>query len=320
MSLVPSFMVVRQLELGDVILATPIIRQLYQDHAGQCDIDVLTMRPEVFQNSPFVRRIYTPKNFSEVKGPYTRVINLDLAHENRPRVHAVDAYALTSHGTVGKIEARRLELFPSDADRLRAKSIQAEDIVGDFLVIHFPNDAGPSRNLPDLITKKIIDILLEFTDLKIAQIGSARDTAFINHPRLVSLDGGLNIHELREIIASAKCFIGVESSTFYIAACTDTPIISMFSSTHHRLREPLERPPHARFIAIQPQVDCYGCEEHYKPPVTGLICHRGNANSPPCKDMFDLDNIHQSLIDLGLATPLNPQTSIKPPHLTTDKL
>ena len=37
MNLVPSFMVVRQLAMGDVLLATPIIRQLYQDHAGQCD-------------------------------------------------------------------------------------------------------------------------------------------------------------------------------------------------------------------------------------------------------------------------------------------
>ena len=80
MNLVPSFMVVRQLAMGDVLLATPIIRQLFQDHAGQCDIDVLTMKPEIFDNSPYVRRVYTPQTFSEAKGPYARVINLDLAY------------------------------------------------------------------------------------------------------------------------------------------------------------------------------------------------------------------------------------------------
>ena len=304
MNLVPSFMVVRQLAMGDVLLATPIIRQLYQDHAGQCDIDVLTMKPEIFENNPYVRRVYTPQTFSEAKGPYARVINLDLAYENMPHVHVVDAYAMTSHGAADKIENKRLELFPSDADRARAKLVQTSDIAGDYVVIHMRKDTWPSRNLPDATWKQILDILLESTDFKIVQVGSTHEIAFDYHPRLLNMLGGFNIHELREIIAGAKCYVGVDSGTLHVAACTDTPVIAMFSSAHHRLREPLERPPQARFIPIQPQVDCYGCQEHYPPPITGVICHRGDPYSPPCKDAFDVENIRQSLIDLGLAKPV----------------
>ena len=301
MDTVPSFMIVRQLAMGDVLLATPIVRQLYKDYGGNCHIDLLTLKPEIFANNPYIRRVFTPESFSEAKGPYTRVINLDLAYENMPHVHIVDAYALTSHGAADKIENKRLELFSSDADRAGAKSAQTKDIGGDYVVIHMRKDTWPSRNLPDATWKKILDILLESTDFKIVQVGSSHEIAFNYHPRLLNMLGKFNVHELREIIASAQCYVGVDSGTLHIAACTDTPIVAMFSSAHHRLREPLERPPHARFIPIQPAVDCYGCQEHYPPPITGVICHRGDPYSPPCKDAFDVENIRQSLIDLGLA-------------------
>ena len=302
-------MVVRQLALGDVLLATPIIRQLYLDHGGQCVIDVLTMKPEIFDNNPYVRRVFTPQTFSEAKGPYNRVINLDLAYENLPHFHVVDAYAMTSQGAVEKIENKRLELFPSEADRQRAALVQSQDIGGDYVVIHMRKDTWPSRNLPEATWKKILDLLLEHTDFKILQVGSHHEIAFDYHPRLLNRLGHYSIHVLREIIAGARCYLGVDSGTLHIAACTDTPIIAMFSSAHHRLREPLERPPQARFIPIQPQVDCYGCQEHYPPPITGVICHRGDPYSPPCKDAFDVDNIRQSLLDLGLTKTLPQSTS-----------
>jgi ADP-heptose:LPS heptosyltransferase len=304
MDTVPNFMVVRQLAMGDVLLATPIIRQLYEDYSGKCHIDVLTLKPEIFLHNPYIRQIFTPDTFGEVKGTYIRVINLDLAYENMPHVHIVDAYAMASHGAADKINSKRLELFPSDADRQRAQSIQAKDIAGDYVVVHMRKDTWPSRNLPDVTWRKILDILLECTDFKIVQVGSPHEIAFDYHPRLLNMLGRLNIQELRQIIAGAQCYVGVDSGTLHVAACTDTPIIAMFSSAHHRLREPLERPPHARFIPIQPAVDCYGCQEHYPPPITGVICHRGDPYSPPCKDAFDVENIRQALMDLGLAEPV----------------
>lgn len=297
-------MVVRQLALGDVLLATPIIRQLHADYAGQCDIDVLTMKPEVFDNHPFVRRVYTPQTFNEVKGPYARVINLDLAYENLPRLHPVDAYAMISHGAVDKIQSKRLELFPSAADRQQAALVQSQDIDGKYVVIHMRKDAGPSRNVPAATWKNIVEILLEKTDFKILQVGGPHEIAFDDHPRLLNRLGVYSIHVLRELIAGAQCFVGVDSGTLHIAACTDTPIIGMFTSVHHRLRAPLERPPQARFIPLQPQVDCYGCQEHFPPPVTKPMCHRGHPDSPPCREAFDVDNIHQALIDLGFASPV----------------
>ena len=297
----PSYLVIRQLAMGDVLLTTPIVRQLYKDHGGHCNIDVLTMKPEIFANNPYVRQVFTPQNISIDNTHYTRVINLDLAYENLPHQHIVDAYATVSHGTPDKVEDKRLELFPTEGDRLRAKSLINSQIMGQYAVIHMRKDTWPSRNLPESTWRAIIDLLINTTDLKIVQVGSTHEISFDHHDRLLNFMGLVNIHELREIISGAECYLGIDSGTLHVAACTETPIIAMFSSAHHRLRKPLDRPSHASFIPIQPHIDCYGCQEHYPPPITGVICHRGDPYSPPCKDAFHIEDIAHSLTDLGLA-------------------
>jgi ADP-heptose:LPS heptosyltransferase len=297
---IPSYLIIRQLALGDVLLTTPIVRQLHKDHSGHCNIDVLTMKPEIFANSPYIRNVYTPQSFSTINNNYTHIINLDLAYENQPHLHIVDAYAMVSHGSAGKVIDKRLELFPNDSDKLRAKSLIESVISDDYVVVHMRKDTWPSRNLSEATWRSIIDLLLQSSDLKIVQVGSLHEISFDYHERLLNFLGEVNIHELREVISGAKCYIGIDSGTLHVAACTETPIISMFSSAHHRLREPLDRPFLARFIPIQPHIDCYGCQEHYPPPITGVICHRGDPYSPPCKDAFELEDISRALADLRL--------------------
>ena len=52
MNLKPKIFLIRQLALGDVLLVTPILKQIYVGHAGNCEIDVQTMKPEAFVNNP----------------------------------------------------------------------------------------------------------------------------------------------------------------------------------------------------------------------------------------------------------------------------
>jgi len=291
----PNILVIRQLALGDVLLCTPIIKQLYRDHNGQCNIDVLTMKPDIFLNNPYVRKILTPQTYPENNEFYTKTINLDLAYEKQPHIHIIDAYATFSHGYPSAIKDKRIELFSTNEDRLKAKAIQNELIKGDYIVIHMRKDKWPSRNLAESTWKSIVDLILEQTSYKVVQVGSLNEIAFNHDPRLLNFLGALSIHELKEIISDAKYYYGIDSGTLHIAASTNTPIISMFTSAHHRLREPLDRPQSAHFIPIQPDIDCYGCQENYTPPITGVVCHRGDPYSPPCKDSFRLGIIQDSL-------------------------
>ena len=295
MNLAPKILVIRQLALGDVLLATPIIEQLYKDHQGNCEIDVLTLKPEVFSNNPYVHKTYTPQTYQEINFPFDKTINLDLAYEKQPLLHITDAYALYAFGSPEKLQNKRIQLFSTPQDKLKANWLAQTKIQSDYVVIHMRQDTWPSRNLSDQTWRNIADVLLQETTCKVVQVGSEREFAFDHGPRLINLLGQVSIHELKELIAGSKLFVGIDSGTLHIAATTDCPIICMFTSAHHTLRMPLGRGAHAQFTAIAPKIDCYGCQAHFKPPITGVICYKGDPFSPPCKDLFDLEDLRGAI-------------------------
>lgn len=290
MSLAPKILIIRQMALGDVILATPIVEQLYNNYGGNCHIDVITRKPEVFENSPYVRRVYDSVNLQELDHPYDVSINLDLAYEKQPQIHIVEAYAMYAFGTKNRLKSRRPKIYPSLQDKNYAKSlISLNNLECGYVVIHMRHDTWPSRNIPEKSWMNIVEKLLERTNYKIVQVGSVNEHAFNFDSRLVDLRGKTTIHVLKELLESSKLYVGIDSGTLHIAACTDVPIISMFTSAHHLLRMPLDRPESSVFIPILPDVDCYGCQSRIEPPITGVICSRGDPYDPPCIRKFSID-------------------------------
>jgi ADP-heptose:LPS heptosyltransferase len=298
MSLEPKILVIRKLALGDVILTTPIVEQIYNDHKGICQIDVLTLRPEVFERNPFVRQVYTPQTFSSNKTVYDKTVDLDLAYEKQPLMHITDAYAMYALGSPDKLANKRPSLYSSHYDRLKADWLH--DKIGDYIVVHMRHDTWPSRNIPSSFWRKIIDLLLEKTSCAIVQVGSKDEYAFDHDSRLVDVRGILSIHELRELIATSRLYVGIDSGTLHVAATTDTPIISLFTSAHHTLRKPLGRPAEATFVAVAPQLPCYGCQAHIPAPITGVICSQGSPIDPPCIHAFSIEDVNRALEKVNL--------------------
>ena len=295
MSFKPKIAVIRQLALGDVILTTPIVKQIYADYSGVCDIDVITLKPEAYKYNPMVSQVRLASEPMNFIGTYDKIINLDLAYEKYPKVHILEAYALYSHGSLERIHDKKIDLYSSPEDHASALKLINEQIQGEYLVIHMRRDTWPSRNLRPEVWKSIIDQILMQTTLKIVQIGSEGEIAFDHDPRLINLLGALNLAELREIISNSKLFFGIDSGTLHVASSTDTPIICLFTSAHHSLRMPLERSPGAVFLPIAPRIGCYGCQSSFAPPITGVVCPMGDPFSPPCRDLFDLDDISKTI-------------------------
>ena len=295
MDMKPKILVIRQLALGDVLLVTPIIEQLHRDYNGNCQIDVLTLKPAVFANNPYVHKVYTPQTYQEINCVYDRTVHLDLAYEKQPRLHITDAYALYAFGSPEKLEHKRAQLYSTLEDKTKIANIHNTQIRGDYAVIHMRHDSWPSRNLSEQTWKNIVQVLLDETDLKIVQVGSAQEFAFDHDPRLINMLSGFSIQELKELIATSKLYVGIDSGTLHIAATTNTPIVSLFTSAHHTLRMPLGRPASAPFVPVAPRVDCYGCQANIQPPITGVVCHRGDPYSPPCKDAFAMQDIQRAI-------------------------
>lgn len=291
----PKIAIIRQLALGDVVLTTPIIRQIYLDHLGNCEIDVITLKPEVFKYNPMVHQTLMANEPLNLLGNYDKIINLDFAYEKHPRIHILEAYALYSHGSINHIKNKQMDLYSSPIEESSILKLISEIIQGEYLVIHMRRDTWPSRNLKPEAWKKIIESLLLLTELKIVQIGSADEIAFNDNPRLINLLGKFNLSELKELIAHSKLYFGIDSGTLHVACSTNTPIISLFTSAHHTLRMPLQRAENSVFLPVAPKIGCYGCQSSFEPPIVGVVCPVGDPFSPPCRDLFDMQDINKAI-------------------------
>ena len=295
MSIKPRILIIRQLALGDVLLTTPIIKQLYLDYSGDCEIDFLTMKPEALFNNPYVNEVITTSTFEIGKRNYQKTINLDLVYENFPNLHIIEAYAKVSHGSINKIKDQQIGIFSTKQDIERIEKIREVLIKNDYLVIHMRRDTWPSRNLTEETWRKVIEGLILNTNLTIVQIGSPQEIAFGQNQRLINLLGQLTIQELKILIENSKCYVGIDSGTLHVAASTNVPIVSAFTSAHHQFREPLGRSENCVFIPITPEIDCYGCQSRMAPPITGVICPNGDPYSPPCKDLIPTEKFVKAI-------------------------
>jgi ADP-heptose:LPS heptosyltransferase len=287
----PKILLIRHGAMGDVIWTTPIVRQIWRDHGGDCLIDVLTLKSEVFAGSPWVNAVLTPENFDSRQKLYDKTINLDLAYEKYPSMHLLAAYAKFSHGSIDGISAREPQLFESQQDQLGIEQRIDTEIDSQFLVLHMRRDTWPSRNLSTNKWRAIVDELLLTSNLKIVQVGSLNEICFNHDPRLINLMGQLSLQQLKVLIASAKVYVGIDSGTLHVAACTATPIVALFTSCHHTYREPLGRDK-TDFYPIPADIECYGCQSRMPPPVTGVVCARGDV---ACIESFVPEKIGRAI-------------------------
>jgi hypothetical protein len=83
---------------------------------------------------------------------------------------------------------------------------------------------------------------------------------------------------------------------------------------------PLDRAAHCRFIPIAPKVNCYGCQSNTPPPITGVICSRGNPFDPPCTHQFSLQEIEAAIQSILNEKTISSDSNSLLPSTLSEKL
>jgi ADP-heptose:LPS heptosyltransferase len=283
----PRILVNRLGALGDVILTTPIIRKIYQDRDGFCQIAVRTQHPEVFFDNPYVTAIKTLAD-ELITSEFDIIFNLDLAYENNPDCHILDAYGCYVFGNTSF--SRQCEIFPN-ADAIATALALVPSTGTRYLVIHMRRTVQNSRNLPEFFWKSIIEKLLSQKDVCIVQVGMPNEIAFGGDPRLIDLRGKLSIHALQKVIESSVFYIGVDSAPFHVAATTAVNMAIFFTTARAEFRRPFR--PLGNFQVFAPNISCYGCQEKSPLGSTMVTCARGDED---CVNQFDLDFVLNSIL------------------------
>ncbi|WNV02993.1 glycosyltransferase family 9 protein [Candidatus Methylospira mobilis] len=289
----PRILVIRSGAMGDVLLATPIIRKLHQDREGYCEIDVVTRYPEVFANSPYVRAVLTRKLLKKQRRAYDLIINLDMVLERNKAVHVTDSYALYAHGVTDY--DKQPELFPGEGDSAQVRALTSGFVQG-YIVAHNRRDPTQAyRNVDETLWKQLLEDLSVY-GLPILQVGLPGLDIALQGAGLMDFRNRLSLQQLQLLIADARLFVGTDAGPLHVAATTSTPIVSFFTLAHHDARKPLRASMDERFIPITPELDCYGCNQDNPLPWGGFSCRRGDN---ACSGAFSMDKARAACVHLG---------------------
>jgi ADP-heptose:LPS heptosyltransferase len=282
MSKKPRLLVIRSGAMGDVLLCTPIIRQMYQDRQGYCEIDVVTRYPELFANNPYVSDVLSWDDVKYGDRHYDWILNLDMSQEKNRAAHITDVYAFQAFGL--RNFDKQPEIFATEQDILTVNHY-IESVGQTYIVAHNRQDANqPYRHVDATLWRELLSELARQSGLPILQVGSPELDMALDFPGAVDARGLFSVQQTRELIARSKLFVGYDAGPLHIAASTQVPIVAFFTLVHHSLRTPLRR--NGIFVPVAAQIDCYGCAQEYPLP-WGFACRRGDSQ---CAKSFTVDS------------------------------
>ena len=282
----------RQGAMGDVIIATGIVRELHAKYNGQCTIDISTDFLEVWASNPYVNRVFHTSQQPDAN-KYHLFINLDDTYETSPNVPFVDNYAYRALGNPKDFDLSP-ELYVIDEVTAIVDKFIEEKVKTEFIVIHMRNWHWAMKNIKIEVWLDVIDKVLAANDTtKIVCVGGATDYCPDGHPRII--DGrGMSLAALAYLLDHAKCFVGIDSAPFHVAGCSETHIIALLSHMH-----PENVLPHRNKVrgynctVVQAKVPCLGCHARQQRPIRQIVCEQGDY---PCNRLWDTQEIADAII------------------------
>lgn len=276
--------------VGDVIMTTPIIRKLWKDHNGDCRINYHTHHyySHVLKNNPYLNAIVERRPTEEEIKNCDLYIDLDLAYEKQPHIHAINALALHvfGHDDFDKT----VDLFTVPKDKLIAEKF-SRLVSKNYIVVHGRQWTGPNRNIPFEFWETCIEYIAANSDVDILFIGLYNDV-FVNTMRSIDIRNRYSIQELKEIIANSKCYLGTDSGPAHVASSTDVPMVILYTNVKADYRYPLRA--NSKFQGIASDIECYGCQANYPAPFTFWACARGDLD---CVNRFDPIRVANNTLD-----------------------
>ena len=282
-----KILVRRRAALGDVIMSTGVVRELKNRY--DCSIDVATEFPNVYDNNPNVRAIYHTNAMPDPAN-YDLYINLDDAYEHNPLNHYLDSYFYRAFGT-SKVDHKEPELFPNDVDVDTVNDFFQNNNIDDYIVVHIRQWYWELKNMSWATWYEVFEKLFnQRTDVKIVCVGTIQD-GYVDHPLFVDARDKLTVQQQKLVMDHARCFVGIDSGPYHIAAASQTNIISL----HTHLLPDRILPQNGKAIPILSNVDCVGCNDNQERPVRQVVCKHGDFR---CKDNFSAEKIANNILGL----------------------
>lgn len=234
--------------LGDTLCATPTVKKVALSYGHK--IDVMTHRHEIFKNNPYVDNILPfneefPEDYKEVFETYNQWVKMNANQSsnnfyNQPmevKLHNVEARQLHAMGVGMHLYPEELTCdFIPDPITDRAKTIDKN-----YLIFHVTEN-WPSRTWSIQKWQRMVDLIKEHTDFKIATIGMSHKEPTFNgslEKKTIKLENidldycdldDSPISELWHMINNSYGLVTFDAGPMHIAGTTDSEIFTIGSS------------------------------------------------------------------------------------------
>lgn len=205
---------------GDVLLVTAILKKLSETYPLS-PISVETAFPELFKGNPYVAKAATsiPRNFE------TRIINLDMAYENRNKMSIVDAYCAAAGVKLDSAPITEIHWDEED-DKWVGQFLGVGK--GGWCAIHAGPTTWVGKNWPQDKWVSLAKELKEQFGYKIVLIGHGESSPI---PCDRDARGVTTANRAAALLSECKLFIGLDSFPLHLAQAAGTPVIGLFGVT-----------------------------------------------------------------------------------------
>ncbi|MCS6989197.1 MAG: glycosyltransferase family 9 protein [Chloroherpetonaceae bacterium] len=259
-------LVIRLGSLGDVVLATPLLRALrtaFPD--ARIDALVKPAYAPILQGNPALSAIFTTETFAS-RSRYDAVIDLqnNLSSRRYRRVgekifayrkenwkkfllvwfkinlcgdyrSVAERYALAAEPLGARLDGKGCEIFLSEAEIRFGLShrTHASALAVCFGARHFTKRFPPERFATTL------NLLLERTTLDVWLLGGGDDAPFADEilrriekkERVKNFSGRLSLRESASMLAAADAALSNDTGLMHVAAAFQKPIVALFGSS-----------------------------------------------------------------------------------------
>lgn len=287
----------RRKAVGDVIMITPVLRELRHRYGPDAFIQVVTEETNVLENNTDVSQVVTPQQMKATDA-WDLYLNLNDAYEQNVKSHYVDAYLYRAFGTQIDDIDRTLILNTTEEEK-QAVDEALVDIGGPYVVLHMRRWAWENKNVdPALWTMLMAWIEASYPDMRIISVGAQYDLRVPGQlgSRYIDLVEQLSLGEIKYLIENAKAFIGGDSGPYHIACTTDTPIVALLTHLDPEQILPWRDGEFGKDVhVVKSRVPCTGCYARQKPPVRALVCEQPKDQEWLCNKSFDFNEITVAL-------------------------
>jgi ADP-heptose:LPS heptosyltransferase len=246
----------RQAARGDVLLVTAVLDALRAKYPGS-RIAVSTSHPEMLPGISVLP-------YGGPVAPNNYVMDLDMAYENRPGLHIVDAYA-------DALEIPRPTTRRTRFARHHDSDVYAREQLYDdrWAAIHVGPHSWPGKNWP-IENWAAIVMNLKQLGLKVLLLGGGAVSVneWLGNVDL-NLSGKTSVSQMGSLLAQCKLFIGLDSMPLHLAQAVGTPVVGLFGATLPEFVLTAGS-PHIG-VAADPRIPCAG-ERHRLRGVKSVTC------------------------------------------------